>query len=101
MHPTLSYELDDAQGRRCSPPACSDQMRRASALWRRRSGSPCGSSVPMAAPAGWRKSSATIRRQPPSACARSGRWSAGPKTITAVACPEAADSSGETDPRCP
>ena len=39
--------VDDA--RRCSPPACSDRMRRAPALWRRRSGRPYRRSVPVAA----------------------------------------------------
>jgi len=61
------------EGGRCSPPACSGRMRQAPTLWRRRSGSPCSSSVPMAALAGWRRSSATTRRQPPSVCAGSGR----------------------------
>jgi energy-coupling factor transporter ATP-binding protein EcfA2 len=64
---------DDAGAGRCSPPACSDRMRQAPALWRRRSGSPCSSLVPMAALAGWRRSSATTRRRPRRGCAGSAR----------------------------
>ena len=56
--------------------------RPAPALWRRRSGPPCSSPVPMAAPAGWRTSSATIRRPRPSTCAGSGHNSAVPEATS-------------------
>jgi len=74
--------VDDAPRRALFASSCSGRMRWAPALRPRRSGSPCGSSVPMGASAGWRRSPATIRRQPPSARAGSGRYSAVPEATS-------------------
>jgi hypothetical protein len=81
--------------RRCSPRACSDRMRRAPALWPRRSGSLCSNSVQMAASARWRRSSATTRRQPPRACAGSGRCGPDLRRSSPPRGRKPADRSGE------
>ena len=74
-HARARLNRDEAKCQALLPRACSDRMRRVPRLWRRRSGSPCSSSVSAAEPGEWRRSSATIRRQPSSACAGPGRYS--------------------------
>src|SRR5215472_7572759 len=54
---------------RCSPRRCSHRIPPPPPWSPRPSAGPCGSSAPVAAPAGWRRSSATTPTRPPAGCA--------------------------------
>src|SRR6516162_5770286 len=55
--------------RRCSPPRCSHRTPPPPPWSPRQSAGPCGDSAPVAAPAGWHRSSATTPTRPPAGCA--------------------------------